>query len=304
MHANLFCTQQKPHNAQSRHAGCVNVHGPLVHRALSPPVMRTGSTFSLFFFFLFSQGQNYRHFRCKEKPILETISKKAVFLRRLFGYTTSKEPNLLCCNNTSKPGDFFCCCCSSGQTRQLSQRHLPVKILQLLSSYKEKKKPSETFTRLKMLREQGPAVTESVCLCVCIESPVELSQSQSEVRGQVSLSRLSWPGGSLVSSVNKRPVWLPRPRREPSGGRSRRRALIRRLFSGTSPADRSQLEPPRNCIQMTAMYFSFSFFFFNKLSRRKPLPVFTKFCKCYRMLSRNTSVRYNKEPLFIHKPLL
>lgn len=33
-------------------------------------------------------------------------------------------------------------------------------------------------------------------------------------------------------------------------------------LAATSPADRSQLEPPRNCIQMTAMYFSFSFFFF------------------------------------------
>lgn len=201
---------------------------------------------------------------------MQTSSIKAVFLRRLFGDTTSKEPNLLCRNKPSLDirillnQVIFFCCCSSRQTRQLSHRHLPVKILQLHTSYKEekKKKTSETFTRLKMLREQGPAVTESVCLCVCIESPVELSQSQSEVRGQVSLSRLSWPGGNLVSSVNKRPVWLPRPRREPSGGRSRRRALIRRLFSGTSPADRSQLEPPRNCIQMTAMYFSFSFFFF------------------------------------------
>lgn len=213
----------------------------------------------------------------------------------MFGYTTCKEPNLLCCN---KPYldirillNLVIFLCSSRQTlaalSSTSSSKNPAAAHPLQGG--EEKKNSETFTRLKMLREQGPAVTESVCLCVCIESPVELSQSQSEVRGQVSLSRLSWPGGNLVSSVNKRPVWLPRPRREPSGGRSRRRALIRRLFSGTSPADRSQLEPPRNCIQMTAMYFSFSFFFFfNKLSRRKPLPVFTKFCKCYRMLSWNT----------------
>lgn len=116
--------------------------------------------------------------------------------------------NLICCNKPSlgirillNQVIFFCCCCccgSSRRTRQLSHRHLPVKILQLHTSSKEKKKEnSETLTGLKTLREQGPAVTESACLRVCVESPVGLSQSQSEVRGQVSLSRLSRPGGAL-----------------------------------------------------------------------------------------------------------
>lgn len=43
--------------------------------------------------------------------------------------------------------------------------------------------------------------------------------------------------------------------------------LSGRCLAATSPADRSQLEPPRNCIQMTGMYFSFFFFpFFSPIN--------------------------------------